>query len=537
RAAVTRAAAAIVSDGVAVPSPIRVDRPKRAGQGDYSTNVAMLLAPLLKAAPREIAERVATALARELGAELVRYEVAGPGFINLFLSDAWHRGALRTVLDAGERFGAGGADPACRVLVEFVSANPTGPLVAASGRHAAYGDALSRILTHHGHAVSREYYFNDAGSQIQLLGESVQARACGDEIPEGGYQGEYVRDLVAEIPGVADLPVAEASARAVALLLAQIKGTLERYGVHYDQFFSERTLHEGSPSYLDRALAAVADAGHSYEADGALWLRTTTFGDDKDRVLRRSGGAPTYFAADLAYLLQKSERGIELQLLPVGSDHHGYVARMMAAWAALGGDPETLELPILQFVHLIEGDERAAMSKRRGDFITLDELLDEVGVDATRFFMLQRSQDRTVDLDLDLARRESPENPVYYVQYAHARIVTMIGRLAEDRVAGALAPGAPWGETDLEPAERDLIQALLAFPDEIAEATERRAPHRIAGYALELAQQFTAFYRDCKVIGAEPATVESFRIALSQSARQTIALALALLGVGAPDSM
>ncbi|HEY5429086.1 MAG TPA: arginine--tRNA ligase, partial [Solirubrobacteraceae bacterium] len=335
RAAVTRAAAAIVSDGVAVPSPIRVDRPKRAGQGDYSTNVAMLLAPLLKAAPREIAERVATALARELGAELVRYEVAGPGFINLFLSDAWHRGALRTVLDAGERFGAGGADPARRVLVEFVSANPTGPLVAASGRHAAYGDALSRILAHHGHAVSREYYFNDAGSQIRLLGESVQARARGDEIPEGGYQGEYVRDLAAEIPGVAELPVPEASARAVALLLAQIKGTLERYGVHYDQFFSERTLHEGSPSYLDRALAEVADAGHSYEADGALWLRTTTFGDDKDRVLCRSDGAPTYFAADLAYLLQKSERGIELQLLPVGSDHHGYVARMMAAWAAL----------------------------------------------------------------------------------------------------------------------------------------------------------------------------------------------------------
>jgi len=421
--------------------------------------------------------------------------------------------------------------------VEFVSANPTGPLVAASGRHAAYGDALSRILAHHGHTVSREYYFNDAGSQIRLLGESVQARARGAEVPEGGYQGEYVRELAAEIPGVAQLPVGEASARAVALLLAQIKTTLERYGVHYDQFFSERTLHEGSPSYLDRALAAVADAGHSYEADGALWLRTTSFGDDKDRVLRRSGGAPTYFAADLAYLLEKSERGIELQLLPVGSDHHGYVARMKAAWAALGGDPDTLELPILQFVHLIEGQERAAMSKRRGDFITLDDLLDEVGVDATRFFMLQRSQDRTVDLDLDLARRESPENPVYYVQYAHARIVTMIGRLAEDRVAAALAPGAPWGETGLEKAERDLIQALVAFPDEIAEATERRAPHRIVAYALELAQEFTAFYRDCKVIGAEPATVESFRIALAQSARQTIALALALLGVGAPDSM
>ena len=313
------------------------------------------------------------------------------------------------------------------------------------------------------------------------------------------------------------MSVTEASARAVELLLAQIKGTLERYGVHYDQFFSERVLHEGSPSYLDRALALVAEAGHSYESDGALWLRTTTFGDDKDRVLRRSNGAPTYFAADLAYLLEKQERGVDLQLLPVGSDHHGYVARMKAAFQALGGDPEALELPILQFVHLIEGDERAAMSKRRGDFITLDELLDEIGVDATRFFMLQRSHDRTVDLDLDLARRESPENPVYYIQYAHARIVSMLGRLEAERVSGALGPGSGWGEGELADAERDLIQALVAFPDEIAEAAERRAPHRIAAYALELAQTFTAFYRDCKVVGVEPESVESFRVALSQA--------------------
>jgi arginyl-tRNA synthetase len=537
RAAVSAAAATVVSDGVPVPSPIRVERPKRAGQGDYSTNVAMLLAPSLKAAPRDIAERVGAALAQKLGPQLVRYEIAGPGFLNLFLSDAWLRGALRTALDAGERFGAGGADPAQRVLVEFVSANPTGPLVAASGRHAAYGDALSRILQHHGHAVFREYYFNDAGSQIRLLGESVQARARGDEVPPGGYQGEYVRELAAQIPDVGTLPTVQASARAVELLLAQIKGTLDRYGVHYDQFFSERTLHEGSPSFLDRALQAAADGGHTFAADGALWLRTTSFGDDKDRVLRRSDGAPTYFAADLAYLLQKSERGIQLQLLPVGSDHHGYVARMKAAWAALGRDPATLELPILQFVHLIEGNERAAMSKRRGDFITLDDLLDEVGVDATRFFMLQRSQDRTVDLDLELARRESPENPVYYVQYAHARIVSMIGRFQEDRVAGALDGAADWDDGALQDAERGLIQALLAFPDEIAEAVERRAPHRIVAYALELAQEFTAFYRDCKVVGAEPAAVESFRIALSQAARQTIKLALQLLGVGAPDSM
>ncbi|MGI8715451.1 MAG: arginine--tRNA ligase [Solirubrobacteraceae bacterium] len=536
RAAV-QVAAVDVKGGGEPPAQIRVEQPKRTGQGDYSTNVGMLLAPLLGAAPRETAERAGEALTGLLGDALSGYEVAGPGFLNLTLSDGWHRDALRAVLDGGERFGAGGAQPGQRVLVEFVSANPTGPLVAASGRHAAYGSALARILQHHGHDVWREYYFNDAGSQIRLLGESVQARARGDAVPEGGYQGEYVAGLADAIEGAASLSVQEASAAAVELLLALIKGTLERYGVHYDQFFSERVLHEGSPSYLSRALEIVARGGHSYESDGALWLRTTTFGDDKDRVLRRSDGAPTYFAADLAYLLEKTERGVDLQLVPVGSDHHGYVARMKAAFAALGNEPDALELPILQFVHLIEGSERAAMSKRRGEFITLDELLDEIGVDATRFFMLQRSHDRTVDLDLDLARRESPENPVYYIQYAHARIVTMLARLDSARVSGALGGAGGWGDRALETAERELIKALVVFPEEIEEAAERRAPHRIAAYALELAQTFTAFYRDCKVVGAEPESLESFRVALSQAARQVITLSLWLLGVSAPDSM
>jgi arginyl-tRNA synthetase len=535
RAAVLDAAASL--RGGDAQLDVRVERPRRAGQGDYSTNVGMLLAPAMGAAPREIAERVGEALTGLLGDALDSYEVAGPGFLNLTLSDAWHRQALGTVLEAGERFGAGGAGEGERVLVEFVSANPTGPLVAASGRHAAYGDALSRVLAHHGHQVSREYYFNDAGSQIRLLGESVQARARGEAVPEGGYQGDYVAGLADQIEGVDSMSVAEASGAAVELLLAQIKATLERYGVHYDRFFSERVLHEGSPSYLDRALSIVSEAGHSYESDGALWLRTTSFGDDKDRVLRRSDGAPTYFAADLAYLLEKSDRGLDLQLVAVGSDHHGYVGRMKAAFAALGGAPDGLEMPILQFVHLIEGEDRAAMSKRRGEFIALDELIDEIGVDATRYFMLQRSQDRTVDLDLDLARRESPENPVYYIQYAHARIVTMLGRLSAERVTAALLGAGGWGEHPLHGAERDLIKALVAFPEEIAEAAVRRAPHRIAAYALELAQAFTAFYRDCKVVSVEPETVESFRVALSQAARQVIALALFLLGVSAPDSM
>ncbi|MGH2866026.1 MAG: arginine--tRNA ligase, partial [Solirubrobacteraceae bacterium] len=515
----------------------RVERPKREDQGDYSTNVAMLLAPALKAPPREIAARVGASLADSLGPELTGWEVAGPGFLNLTLSDVWYRRATRNVLDAGPSFGSGGAESPERVLVEFVSANPTGPLVAASGQHAAYGDALAAILAHHGHEVRREYYFNDAGGQIRLLGESVLARAAGAAVPEGGYQGEYVRELAAAIPDVEALSVEEAAAAAVALLLTQIRATLERYRVRYDRFFSESTLHEGSPSFVERALTIVEEGGNSYRSEGALWLRTTRFGDDKDRVLERSGGAPTYLAADLGYLLEKRERGVQRQLVPVGADHHGYVARMKAALAALGGDPDQLEMPILQFVHLIEGSERARMSKRRGDFITLDDLLDEIGVDATRYFMLQRSHDRTLDLDLDLAKRQDRDNPVYYIQYAHARIVTMLGKLSPDRISAARTADADWGGGDLEPAERSLVKALSAFPDEIAEAAERRGPHRIAAYALDLAQEFTAFYRDCKVIGAQPEGVESFRIALSQSARQTIAIALGLLGVSAPDSM
>ncbi|HEY2770613.1 MAG TPA: arginine--tRNA ligase [Solirubrobacteraceae bacterium] len=537
-AALVRAAAATVRGGATETAAApRVERPKRDDQGDYSTNAAMLLAPVLGAPPRVIAERIGEELERILGEALDRSEVAGPGFLNLWLSDDWHRGALRTVFDAGERFGAGGAAKPERVLIEFVSANPTGPLVAASGRHAAYGDALARILEHHGHSVSREYYFNDAGNQIRLLGESVKARARGGDVPEGGYQGEYVAELAARIEGAGDLDVSTVAARAVDILLQQIKATLGRYGVVYDSFFSERTLHEGSPSGIERALSALASGGLSYRHEGAVWLRTTSFGDDKDRVVVRSNGEPTYLAADIAYIQNKLDRGIERQLIPVGADHHAYARELKASMAAVGGDPDAIEVPIIQFVHLVAGGETFAMSKRRGDFVTLDDLLDEIGVDATRFFMLQRSNDRTVELDVELARSQSSENPVYYVQYAHARIVSMLGRFDAERLAGALADGADWGSGELHPSERGLIKKLAEFPDEVREAAERRAPHRIAVYALEVAQEFTAFYRDCRVVGAEPHATESFRIALSVAAQRTIGLSLALLGVSAPASM
>lgn len=539
RAAVEEASAALRDGAPAKGAAPTVERPRREGFGDYSTNAAMLLAGSLGAPPREIAERLGEEIQQHLGAGLAKYEVAGPGFLNLFLADSWHAAALARVLELGEDFGANGAERKERVLVEFVSANPTGPLVAASGRHAAYGDALAEVLAFHGHEVQREYYLNDAGAQVRKLGESVQARALGEPVPKGGYEGDYVAELAQEIADSATADPDHLAQEAIAKMLERIRATLKRFGVEHDQVFSERSLYEGEPSAVRRALAALDDSGHAYRSEGALWLRTTTFGDDKDRVLERANGEPTYFASDCAYLLDKQARGFDRQVAVLGADHHGYVARLRGAFEVLGGDPDAIEILIIQFVHLINGGDRSAMSKRRGIFNTLDELIDDIGVDATRFFMLQRSHDSTLDLDLDLAREQSNENPVYYVQYAHARIHSMLEKAGEARVATALASV---GEVDgagtpLELAERALIKKLLAFPDEVAEAAERRAPHKIAAYALELAQDFTAFYRDCRVVGAEPEGLESFRIAVSVAAQRTIARALALLGVSAPDSM
>jgi arginyl-tRNA synthetase len=531
RAAV-RAAAADLGDGAAAPS---LERPRKVGLGDFSTNAAMLLAPALKASPREIAERLGAALTERLGDRLERVEVAGPGFLNIFLADVWYSAAAAHVLAAGDGYGSGQTDPREKIQVEFISANPTGPLTAASGRHGAYGDALRRILRFMGHEVSGEYYFNDTGGQIDRLAESIQARARGGEPPEDGYPGAYVQEIAVAIPGAADMPLEELAPRGVELVMERISATLERFRVEFDSWFLERSLRDGDPSPVQKGLERLAEQDATYHSDGALWLRTTAYGDDKDRVLVRSTGEPTYFAADVAYTESKLERGFDRLFIVLGSDHHGYVARMKAIMAALGADPNRLEIPLLQFVHVVERGERASMSKRRGDFITLDDLISEIGVDATRFFMLQRSHDSTVDLDLDLAREESAENPVYYVQYAHARIASVLRKAGEERVAEALALEPP--ALELQPAERELIKKLLAFPGEVAEAAARRAPHRIATYALELAQAFTAFYRDCRVVGAEPDELESFRIGLCVATKRTISRSLDLLGVSAPESM
>jgi arginyl-tRNA synthetase len=527
-------AAGELRDGASAADRLSLERPRKASFGDYSTNAAMLLAPTMGEPPRAVAERLGAALQDKLGAGIDRVEVAGPGFLNLFLTDAWYLSAVDGVLAAGDAFGAGSQGE--RIQVEFVSANPTGPLTAASGRHAAFGDALARLLELAGNTVEREYYVNDGGGQVQRLGESILARARGEEPAADGYQGEYVAELAAEIPDAASKPPAELAAAGIEILMARIRATLERFRVHFDLWFLESTLYAGAPSPWERARRRLVAEELAYSSEGALWLRTTALADDeKDRPLVRSNGEPTYLAADVAYHWDKLERGYDRLVNVLASDHHSYVVRLKAIVAAAGADPDRLEVPLLQFVHVVEGGERASMSKRRGEFVTLEELIDEIGVDATRWFMLSRSADSTVDLDLTLAREQSAENPVYYVQYAHARIASMLAKAGAERVAAALA--APREGLTLEPAERELVKRLLAFPAEVAEAAERRAPHRIASYALETAQTFTAFYRDCRVVGAEPEALESFRLALCVATKDVIARALGLLGVTAPDTM
>jgi arginyl-tRNA synthetase len=511
---------------------VRLERPPRPDLGDYSTNAPMLLAPRLGRPPHEIAGALAHELAALLGDGLERAEVAGPGFLNLYLSDGWFVTALTGIIAAGARYGSLDAERHPPVNVEFVSANPTGPLHIGHARQAAYGDSLARILQFRGLDVTREFYINDYGSQILRLAESVRALALGEPVAADGYHGDYVAGLVpAELARTLDLD--ELGRAAVEACLARIRESLARFGVRFDVWFSERALHASGA--VERSLELLRERGETFECDGALWLRTSAHGDDKDRVLVRSTGEHTYFTSDIAYLEDKRERGFERLIYVWGADHHGYIARVRAVGEALGSDRESIEIVIQQFVHLIGAEGRTAMSKREGEFVTLDELIDEIGVDAARFFLLARSHDTTVDLDLDLALRQSADNPVYYVQYAHARIASMLARAGEERVAEALRE--VHAAEPLHPSERSLIHRLVAFPDELAEAADRRAPHRLTASVLELAQGFTAFYRDCRVVGAEPRATESLRIALAHAAQRTTATALGLLGVSAPDEM
>jgi len=531
RAAVAAAAAELSGNGAS--KSFSFDRPPKPEFGDYSTNAAMLLAPTMGEQPRAIAERLGGLVEERLAEEVQRVDVAGPGFLNLFVSDAWCRDALASALAAGAAFGRGKPAVVERTLVEFVSANPTGPMHIGHARHAAYGDSLSRLLEFAGHEVEREFYVNDFGAQVRRFGESIKARARGEEPPEDGYKGDYVREIAERIEGSADADPADLARRAVELMIEEQRATLERFRVAMDRFFHESWLHERGE--VKHALELLAEQGHTYFHDGALWLRTTSFGDDKDRVLVRSNGDATYLAPDIAYHEDKRERGFARLIDVWGADHHGYQTRMLAAWQALGGERDKLELVIMQLVHLVEGGQRGKMSKREGEFVTLDDLIDDIGVDAARFFLLQRSHDTTLDLDLTLAREQSQDNPVYYVQYAHARIASILRKAGEGRVAEALS--ADYSE-ELHPSARGLLKRLLEFPDEVAVAAARRAPHRLTVFAHDAAQDFSAFYRDCRVVGAaEEGGDESFRIALSVLTQRVLARSLGLLGVAAPEHM
>lgn len=526
---ITRAARTFAGDESLEPG---LEVPPKPGLGDYSSNAAMLMARSLGRPPRDVAAELAVEVENELGEAVERIEVAGPGFLNLFLSDAWYRGVVGDLTVEGSAPVPPVTAPE-KILVEFVSANPTGPLTAASGRHAAYGDAVTRLLKATGNLVTTEYYVNDGGSQVENFAASISARMTGGEPPENGYQGEYVNELARRARDESIKPddLGRLAKDGVEWMVDGIRASLVRFGVEMDDFFSERSLYEGGR--VDHGLQRLKAAGHTFEDEGALWLRTTEFGDDKDRVLVRSDGEPTYFGADVAYHADKIVRGYSRLIDILGADHHGYVARMTAAIPTFDAGV-SFEAQILQLIHLVEGGERTKMSKRAGDIVTLDELVADIGTDAARFFLLQRSHDSTIDLDLDLARSQSSDNPVYYVQYAHARIQSIL-RKAEDQGLGR--SGAEWATAPVDASEKALIAKLLSFPAEVHEAAGRRAPHRICTYASQTAAAYHAFYRDCQVIGADGEGVEAARLNLCEVTANTIRNSLALLGIAAPDRM
>ncbi|HKP09398.1 MAG TPA: arginine--tRNA ligase [Gaiella sp.] len=485
--------------------PVELERPADSAHGDYATNVALRLAGGRRAAPRDVAAELAPEIERIDG--IAGVEVAGPGFLNLTVDDAWLATGLVEVVAAGRRFGGGSAAPVERVQVELVSANPTGPITVAAARNGAYGDAVARLLEFAGHDVEREYYYNDAGAQMDRFRASVEALRRGEEPPEDGYRGAYVAELARE----AGDPVPR--------MLERIEASLARFRVHFDTFERESAVEAEVPA----ALAKL----DTYEADGALWARTSAHGDDKDRVVVRSDGSTTYFAADAAYIERKFARGFDRLVYVLGADHHGYVARLAALAEMLGHPRESVEVLVYQLVHLTQGGATAKMSKRRGDVVFLDDFVDEIGVDAARWYLLARGHDQTIEIDVDLAAERSQKNPVYYVQYAHARIAGIL-RNAEGHDAD------PTPKAALEAEERDLVKRLLELPEVVREATGRRAPHAVPTYAIRVADDFHRFYHHHRVLETEQ---EAFRLALCTATRDVVATCLDLVGIEAPERM
>jgi arginyl-tRNA synthetase len=542
RAGLEAVAAATGIDGP-LPEP-ELSTPRQKEHGDFATNVALAAAKRAGRPPRELAAAIVDAL--EPVPFVERVEVAGPGFINVTVAAEELQLVLRSIAEAGERFGAG-APTGHRAQVEFVSANPTGPLTIGHARNAAIGDAVARILTFAGWDVEREYYFNDAGGQMDRFADSLDARyleLLGKDaaVPEDGYHGDYVRTYAEAIlrdqgPGLADLPEGERRERLRAegarMAMDLIRATLARFGVTFDTFVSEASL--ASAGEIEEAIERLRAAGTVYEAEGATWFRSTAFGDDKDRVLVRANGMHTYFAADCAYLLDKFRRGFDHLIYVWGADHHGDVPRVLGAARALGLDPEAVELLIYQFVAFLRGGEPVKMSKRAGTFVTLDDLIDEVGTDAARFHLLLFSNDHAIRFDIEEVARTTMDNPVYYVQYGHARIASILRRAAEDGVTLA-----PIDEVDLgllvEETEADLLRALGEVPAIVARAAELRAPHRLAHAAQDLAARFHRFYTACRVVSDDEALTQA-RLWLCQGTRVVLATLLGLLGVSAPERM
>jgi len=525
-----------------IPTP-ELTRPKQRKFGDWSTNLALVLAAQVGKPPRSVAEVLVQHL--QTGDTVIKVEVAGPGFINLFISHAWLYETLEQILGEGPGYGRGEKSGE-RVQVEFVSANPVGPLHVGTARNAVLGDAVASVLEFAGNEVEREYYFNDAGRQLELFGESVEARylerfGLQAEVPEEGYQGQQVIDLaeaIAQEHGDAwvALPVGERRQRireeAVARTMDGIRATLERFRIRFDTWVNERNFHESGA--IAEAVARLRESGHAYERDGAIFFRATEFGDEKDRVLIRSNGRPTYFGVDCAYLLHKGARGFDRLIYVLGADHHGTVKRLVSAGEALGVKA-SVEVLLYQLVHLKRGGEPVRMSKRAGDYITLDELLDEVGVDAARYTLLTRSSDSGIDFDIELVTRQTMDNPVYYVQYAHARIASLL-RVAREQGVSL----RPWREVNpqelTQEAELDLLRKLAEFPEVVALAAEALAPHRLTRFAEEVAAQFHRFYTECRVITDDEPLTQA-RLWLATAARGVIASALRLIGVSAPESM
>ncbi len=532
-------AAAIARGDLAgtAPESIVLERPKNRDHGDYATSIALQLAKAAGKNPREVATLLQAEIASLAGVSAV--DIAGPGFINITLDRANQAELVRTILDGGDTYGHGDSLKGVAINLEFISANPTGPLHLGHTRWAAVGDALGRVLKAAGAKVTQEFYINDRGRQMDLFGQSVQAAALGKPIPEDGYQGDYIKDLakivVAENPGITSSE--EFREAAYKVQLTQQQSVLSTFHTTFDVWFSERSLHESGA--VEHGMEKLREQGHVFEQDGAVWLRTTDFGDDKDRVLIKENGELTYFASDTAYYINKRERGNDICIYMLGADHHGYIHRLRAVAACAGDNPDyNIHVLIGQLVKIMEGGEEVKLSKRAGTIITLEELVEKVGVDAARYTLIRYPVDTPMVMDIDILRSNTNENPVYYVQYAHARIAAVLRNVSE--------LGIPTGLDNFDASqlthdrENELLGTLAEFPRVVAQAAELREPHRVARYLEELAGVYHGFYADCRVLplGDEaPASIHSARANLCAATMQVIANGLSLLGVSAPERM